>query len=568
MNLEVFEQFAKKEKGRIIGKSDTAVIYTRVSSKEQFDNNASLTTQLKYCQEYAIRKKLEVIEYFGGTYESAKSDERKEFQKMLSYVKRRKNIGYIIVYSYDRFSRTGANGAYISGQLKKQGVAVMSATQEIDVTTSAGTFQENLFHMFSHFDNQIRRDKSITGMQEKLRRGYWTGAYPFGYTNANPGKGKVPNFVITKEGRLLKQAFLWKANANMSHVEIAKRLEEKGLNINAKRLTDLFRNPFYCGLMVNSLIPGEVIQGKHEALISKEIFLRIHNLLHAGDPPKKYSFDDENLPLKQFIKSSICGTPYTGYIVKKKGLYYYKNRRKGSKENRSAKKLHEEFLNVLGRFTIADKKYIEPLTDIIHDTLIAKNQEALEDQRRLAKELGQLEERINTLERRFVVLNEITKSQYDLFMPELKAKQRELEVKMENGGINSSNLKKAVKLALNFACNLPTLWKLGDLETKKSVQYMVFPDGIEYDFKKKLVRTFRVNEIFGAISSLSGNCKEIEKGTFHQICGKSPLVTLTRFELVTFSFVVRCAIQLRHRAIYFPFKGLQIYFFLLLTQNN
>jgi len=525
MDLEVFEQFAKKEKGRIIGKSDTAVIYTRVSSKEQFDNNASLTTQLKYCQEYAIRKKLEVIEYFGGTYESAKSDERREFQKMLSYVKRRKNIGYIIVYSYDRFSRTGANGAYISGQLKKQGVAVMSATQEIDVTTSAGTFQENLFHMFSHFDNQIRRDKSITGMQEKLRRGYWTGAYPFGYTNANPGKGKVPNFVITKEGRLLKQAFLWKANANMSHVEIAKRLEEKGLNINAKRLTDLFRNPFYCGLMVNSLIPGEVIQGKHEALISKEIFLRIHNLLHAGDPPKKYSFDDENLPLKQFIKSSICGTPYTGYIVKKKGLYYYKNRRKGSKENRSAKKLHEEFLNVLGRFTIADKKYIEPLTDIIHDTLIAKNQEALEEQKRLAKELGQLEERINTLERRFVVLNEITKSQYDLFMPELKIKQRELEVKMENGGINSSNLKKAVKLALDFACNLPKLWELGDLETKRAVQYMVFPDGIEYNFKKKLVQTFRINEIFGAISSFSGNCKEIEKGTFQQICGKSPLVT-------------------------------------------
>ena len=99
MNLEGFGQFAKKEKGRIIGKNNTAVIYTRVSSKEQFDNNASLTTQLKYCQEYAIRKELEVLEYFGGTYESAKSDERREFQRMLSYVKRRKNIGYIIVYS-------------------------------------------------------------------------------------------------------------------------------------------------------------------------------------------------------------------------------------------------------------------------------------------------------------------------------------------------------------------------------------------------------------------------------------------------------------------------------------
>ena len=530
MNLDVFDQFAKKEKGRTIGKSNTAFIYTRVSSKEQFDNNASLTTQLKYCQEYALRKELEIIEYFGGTYESAKSDERKEFQKMLNYVKRRKDIGYIIVYSYDRFSRTGANGAYISGQLKKQGVAVISATQEIDVTTSAGTFQENLYHMFSHFDNQIRRDKSITGMREKLRRGYWTGAYPFGYTNTNPGKGKIPNFVISEKGRLLKQAFLWKANANMSHVEIAARLKEKGLNIKAKRLTDLFRNPFYYGLIVNALIPGEVIQGKHEALISKEVFLKIHDLLHAGAPPKKYSFDDENLPLKTFIRSSVCGTPYTGYAVKKKGLYYYKNRRKGSKENRSAKKLHEEFLNTLGRFAIADKKYIAPLTDIIHGTLLDKNQEALNGQKRLAKELDQLKERIGTLERRFVVLNEITKPQYDLFIPELKTEQRELEKKLENGGINSSNLKKSIKLALDFACNLPLLWELGDLKTKRAIQYMVFPDGIVYDFKKKVVRTFRVNEIFGAICLFSRGSKDIKKGTSHSICRKSPLVTAKGFE--------------------------------------
>ncbi len=307
-------------------------------------------------------------------------------------------------------------------------------------------------------------------------------------------------------------------------------LKKRALALGQKKLTDLFRNPFYCGLIVNSLIPGEVIQGKHEALIPKKVFLKTHDLLHAGDTPKKYSFDDENLPLKKFVRSSVCGTPYTGFIVKKKGLYYYKNRRKGSNENRSAKKLHVEFLNLLGRFKIADRKYIEPLTDIIHDTLIDKNQEVLNDQKRLTKELGQLEERINTLERRFVVVNEITKSQYDLFMPELKAKERELEVKLENGGINSSNLKKFVKMALDYACNLPFLWELGDLETKRAIQYMVFPDGIEYDFKKKLVQTFRVNEIFSAIRSFSGNLKEIKKGTSYSICRKSPLVTAEGFK--------------------------------------
>ena len=148
----------------------------------------------------------------------------------------------------------------------------------------------------------------------------------------------------------------------------------------------------------------------------------------------------------------------------------------------------------------------------------------------VASPLGQLKERMDTLERRYVVLNEITKSQYNLFMPELKAEQRELEMKLENGGINSSNLKKSVKLALDYACNLPSLWKLGDLETKRAIQYMVFPDGIGYDFKNKRVRTFRVNEIFGAISILAGSLKGKEKGDFHPICRKSPLVTQGGFE--------------------------------------
>lgn len=38
------------------------------------------------------RKDLMSLNFFGGTYESAKDDERKEFQKMLHYVKRKKQL--------------------------------------------------------------------------------------------------------------------------------------------------------------------------------------------------------------------------------------------------------------------------------------------------------------------------------------------------------------------------------------------------------------------------------------------------------------------------------------------
>ena len=59
-----------------------AVIYTRVSSKEQADKNLSLDVQKRIIDEYAKRNNFATVEYFGGTYESAKTDGRKEFQRM------------------------------------------------------------------------------------------------------------------------------------------------------------------------------------------------------------------------------------------------------------------------------------------------------------------------------------------------------------------------------------------------------------------------------------------------------------------------------------------------------
>ena len=528
-DLSIFSQFAKQNKGSKLRTDGKAVIYTRVSTKEQAENNASLETQLKYCKQLAHKKGLEISEYFGGTYESAKSDERKEFQKMLNYVKRRSNIGYIIVYSYDRFSRTGANGAYISDQLKRQGIVTISATQEVDTSTSAGSFQQNLYYMFSQFDNELRRDKSVSGMQEKLRKGHWTGAYPYGYTNANPGKGKTPNFVITKEGELLKQAFLWKANDNMSHVEIAERLQKRGLQLNHKRLSDLFRNPFYCGLIVNSLIPGEIVEGKHTPLVSRHIFLKIHNLLNAGKETRNYSRDDENLPLKTFLRSTACGTPFTGFIVKKKGLYYYKNRRKGSKENRSAKKLHQEFIDLLSTYQLKDKKYVAPLKELVYETFVKMNEDGIKESGRLEKEINTLETKLNRLEERYV-FEEINKTQYDKFKQKIALEIKQKSEILSSHSFDSSNLKKAINTALKCALNLPLLWSSGDLETKRKLQYMLFPDGLGYDFQNKRVQTFRVNSIFTAISCFSDKLGVNKNRNFQNNIENSCLVTSKGFE--------------------------------------
>ncbi|MEO5601775.1 MAG: recombinase family protein [Cyclobacteriaceae bacterium] len=101
--FELIQSFAK---GNAIDKTNlsqkNAVIYTRVSTKEQADTNQSLETQKKYCLQYVLKNDLNVLGFFGGTYESAKTDERNEFNRMIRFVKNQKEgVSAILVYSLD-----------------------------------------------------------------------------------------------------------------------------------------------------------------------------------------------------------------------------------------------------------------------------------------------------------------------------------------------------------------------------------------------------------------------------------------------------------------------------------
>src|SRR5579862_8371590 len=90
--------FIKKSEKKPLRTGKGCVIYTRVSSKEQADNNTSLETQKKYCEEYCLKNGYPIKKSFGGTFESAKSDERKEFEQLIEYVHKEKTIEAIIVY--------------------------------------------------------------------------------------------------------------------------------------------------------------------------------------------------------------------------------------------------------------------------------------------------------------------------------------------------------------------------------------------------------------------------------------------------------------------------------------
>lgn len=493
-----FAQFAK---GLTLDKVKTneCVIYTRVSDIKQVDN-LSLEVQLKYSTQYAEQKGLVVRAIFGGTHESAKTDERKEFQRMLDFVQTTKHqISYILVYSLERFSRS-ENSIWLVTQLRKLGIEIISVTQPIDTSNPSGQMQQKMLFLFGEHDNLLRRQKCMAGTKERLLKGEWCNKAPVGYDHIRVnGERKI---VVNEKGKLIRKAFYWKLEEDSSLEEIRLRLAKQGLKMSLGHVGETLRNPFYCGILVHSALEGQVVEGKHEKLISKEVFLRVNNL-HKNNHPSGYQQKEENelIPLKRFLKCSTCNEPMRGYIVRQWNIPYYKCNTPGCNNNRNGHKIHAQFESILGQYTV--NSTLKPLIkEQLGDTLKSilkghqENKEVWERKREeLVKKMERLEERF--------VMEEITAELYQKYLPKLQEEKVQVEEQLAKTQIGVSKWEDAVEIIAELCCNLSKTWQQSNYSNKQKLQYLVFPKGMEYDRKNDLCRSEEVNPVFSYIAEVT-----------------------------------------------------------------
>ena len=521
--LQTFGKGRAKNEGLITTKN--AVIYTRVSSKEQADTNQSLETQKKYCLQYALKHNLNVLGFFGGTYESAKTDERNEFNRMIRFVRnQQEGVSLILVYSLDRFSRTGDNAIFISSELKKRGISIVSVTQPIDVSTHSGVLQQNIQFIFSKYDNDLRREKCITGMKEKLLRGEWTGMAPVGYSYDRSGEGRNQKIVINEKGRLIGKAFTFKIQG-LSNTEIAEQLSCSGFKIDKKRLSEIFRNPFYCGYLSHNLLEGLVIKGNHEALITEDAFLQANEMLKKNAQGYKQENKNANIPLKNFVRCAECGTPFTGYIVKTKNLYYYKCNKIGCKCNRSAKGMHSLYSDFLKSYQI-DQESCGLLKEQLLMTyeFLTKSEQETKDVSR--QRLNELQNKLNQLEERFAY-GEIDRDIFEKVAGKLKQEIQSLSGDPEPSKNKLSNPSEFIDHSLEICSNLSSLWVSGGYDQKVQLQDLLFPGGILFDKQKENYRTEKVNSVLELTHSFTQTLKQNKNGQIKSYSDLPALVAPT-----------------------------------------
>ena len=103
-------------------------------------------------------------------------------------------------------------------------------------------------------ENITRLEHTMPGLKSFLKAGNWLGIAPLGYEHCGTrvrdfNKRSVEQVIrLDETGKKLKLAWQWKLEGD-TDVQIIRKLDRLGVRMTPQRISAMWRNLFYCGLV-------------------------------------------------------------------------------------------------------------------------------------------------------------------------------------------------------------------------------------------------------------------------------------------------------------------------------
>ena len=309
------------------------VIYARFSSHSQTEQ--SIEGQLRVCYEYAKANGHIVIGEYIDRAQSGTSDNRSDFQRMIEDSERHAFQG-VLVYQLDRFARNRYDSAINKAKLKKNGVRVLSAKENITDDASGVLIEGVLESMAEYYSVEL---------SQKIKRGMEINAKKCLANGSNPGLGyrvnKDRTFSIDEEeAQIVREIFERYASGEVV-ADIIRDLNarqfktSRGKEFNKNSINRILHNRRYIGYYIYK---GEETPGGMPRIIDDALFNRVQSILEANKkaPGRTKGRMEYLLTTKLFC--GHCKEPMTGYGgTSKTGARYHYYKCNGSKKKLCSK---------------------------------------------------------------------------------------------------------------------------------------------------------------------------------------------------------------------------------------
>ena len=293
-----------------------AVIYARVSSREQEREGYSIPAQRKLLNQYAYVRGFRVQQEFIDV-ESAKNPGRKEFGAMLRLLASDPRCRAVLVEKTDRLYRNRTDSIAFEELIEKRNVEI-HLVKEGRVIAKDSRSQDKFMHdihvaVAKHYSENLREEVK-KGMREKAEQGIYPGHAPFGYKNNTATRGIE---IDPQRAPVLKRIFEIYASGQHSLTTLREAvLRETGVRISRAYLEMMLKNRFYIGRFIWQ---GIEYKGTHEPLVSLGLFQRAQDTFAGRNKPK---YRKHNFAFAGLLTCAHDGCTVTTELQKGKYVYY------------------------------------------------------------------------------------------------------------------------------------------------------------------------------------------------------------------------------------------------------
>jgi DNA invertase Pin-like site-specific DNA recombinase len=379
--------------------SVNAVLYARVSSKDQEREGFSIPAQLQLLRGYAASRGLTVLKEFVDV-ETAKQAGRTGFGEMLAFLRKDKTCRILLVEKTDRLYRNLKDWVTLDEldleiHLVKENIVISQDSR------SSEKFMHGIKVLMAknYIDNLSEETKK--GMLEKARQGIWPSYAPLGYLNVMGADGKrtiAPNPDLAP---IIQRMFERYATGQHSLKELAKLARQDGLQYPKSKLPvptstvhKILRNRIYSG---DFDFDGKTYAGKYEAIVTRELWQEVQNRLD-GRSRQKPRKGRREFAFSNLIRCGHCGCAMVGELKKQQYVYYHCSRYKGRCPEPYTREevLEERFSELLRKLTFP-KDVLEWIVTALRES--HRDEKDFHDEAiaRLQAEYRRLQDRIDAM---------------------------------------------------------------------------------------------------------------------------------------------------------------------------
>lgn len=405
------------------------VLYARVSTTRQAENDLSIPDQLRQLNEWAKANGHLVVQEYVEPGASATDDKRPVFQRMIADVMMKPPaFEAIIIHSLSRFFRDGIEFGVYERKLAKNKVKVISITQPTS-DDAGGEMMRRIINLFDeHQSKEISKHVSRC-MKENARQGFFNGACPpFGYqaivtdVAGSRGRHKKKLAINEAEAGIVRRAYDLYLNGlegqQLGCKQIAQHLTEKGLLMRGKpwrmqKVQHLLSDTLYMGEYFTNIRdskantnrpPDEWIKTSVPAIMDATTFERVRIKRESRAPDKTPPRVVNSPTLLTGLLKCGCGAGMT-LTTGKSGRYkYYKCVRRQSEGNHActSPNLPMEKLDSLVLEQLAAKVFAPERLQLLMAELRKRIKSSKDDRQDRVNEVGRQIKKIEERQQRLL----------------------------------------------------------------------------------------------------------------------------------------------------------------------